>query len=132
MIFLFYILGFIMTNHMFSRAITMLAVTLIILPAQASDQHEEHEQSNAKGVAAFHAALSPLWHAPVSPTRIDNACKQAAKLEKLANDINGANAADLQEVSRLFKEKCQNSPQEAATLFGKLHDAFHRVSDHKH
>lgn len=115
-----------------ARTLPLFAITLLSLPALASDQHEKHEHANsAKDVAAYHAVLAPLWHAPANPARIENACKQAANLEKLALDIKSTNAAALQEVSTLFKEKCQSNPQEAGAVFGKLHDAFHHVSEHK-
>lgn len=121
-----------MTSFLITRVIPLLTTALIAFPTMAADQHEKHEHADAKDVAAYHAVLSPLWHAPASPARIENACKQAPMLEKLALNIKNANAAVLVEANRLFKEKCQSSPQEAGALFGKLHDEFHHVSDHKH
>lgn len=130
----------------FSRRFTTAAMSatlatlasLTSAPAFAADEHKhehkhdhQHGHADARDVAAFHNALAPLWHAPAGKARIDNACAKADTLDQLAKDIKSKQAGALQEVTSLFKDKCKNSPAEAEAVFGKMHDAFHRVSEHK-
>jgi hypothetical protein len=119
----------------FSRRFTTAAIcatlaSLTSVPAFAADEHQ-HEHADARDVAAFHNALAPLWHAPAGKARIDNACAKADTLDQLARDIKSRQAGALQEVTGMFKDKCKNNPAEAEAVFGKMHDAFHRVSEHK-
>ena len=106
-----------------------LAASFISMAACAADKHEHHHPA-AKEVAAFHSSLAPLWHAPAGKARIDNACAQAATLVTLAKDIKSSSADALKVAVDLFKEQCQTKPAEAEAAFGKVHDAFHKVSEH--
>ncbi len=126
-----------MFNRFVSRSLFAAAATtlLISLPAYAGDQHQHahhHHHGEAKEVTALHATLAPLWHAPKGQARIDAACAKAGLMDQQAQAIKGDNAAALQEVTALFKEKCAAKAEETEAVFGKLHDAFHKVSDHKH
>ena len=106
------------------------SAALMCLPACAADQHDHHH-ADAKEVAVLHSTLAPLWHAPAGKARIEAACAKAALMDQQAQAIKGNNAAALQEVTYLFKEKCAGNAEEAEAVFGKLHDAFHKVSEHK-
>jgi hypothetical protein len=127
-----------MFNRSVSRSLFAAVTTtlLISLPTIASAQHKHshhhHHHAEAKEVAALHATLAPLWHAPKGKERIEAACAKAALMEQQTQAITGENAAALQEVAALFKEKCAAKAEEAEAVFGKLHDAFHKVSEHKH
>lgn len=121
-----------MSNRLFSSTLLALAgaALLFTLPTHAADQHGHHH-NEAKEVTALHATLAPLWHAPKGQARIDAACAKADLMNQQAQAIKGNNAAALQEVTALFKEKCAAKAEETEAVFGKLHDAFHKVSEHK-
>lgn len=122
-----------MRNYFCSRPMLAIAgaALLFTLPTHAADQHGHHH-AEAKEVTALHATLAPLWHAPKGQARIDAACAKAGLMDQQAQAIKGDNAAALQEVTALFKEKCAAKAEETEAVFGKLHDAFHKVSEHKH
>jgi hypothetical protein len=76
--------------------------------------------------------MSPLWHAPEGKERISNACAKAATLGKLAKDIKSTDSAELQKTVSQFKKTCKSKPDEAGAAFSTLHDAFHKLGEHKH
>lgn len=114
---------------LFIKLITAFAAIAITASPVATAAEPDHGEG--KQAAAFHAVLAPLWHAPAGKERTSNACAKSAQLDLLAKAIPTENAAGLQEVTAMFKEKCASSPQDAEAVFGKLHDAFHKVSEHK-
>ena len=121
-----------MFNRLFSLSPLAIAgaALLFTLSAHAADHHDHHH-ADAQEVAALHATLAPLWHAPKGQARINAACAKADLMNQQAQAIKGNNAAALQEVTALFKEKCAAKAEETEAVFGKLHDAFHKVSEHK-
>ena len=57
---------------------------------------------------------------------------QAITLGKLAKDIKSTNSAELQKTVSEFKKTCKSKPDEAGVAFSTLHDAFHKLAEHKH
>lgn len=108
-----------------NRKLMTVVTTMLLSPVVMADG--EHKHAFANDVGAFHAVLSPLWHAKESAERRANTCKAAPELVRLAGAIRSADASALQQQAELLQKQCQRSADGIDSQFAALHDAFHAL-----
>lgn len=114
-------------------------------PAAPADEHADHHEGDHPAMPpaldAFHAKLSPLWHAEAGPQRQSDTCSEsevmAGQLDEvaLAPVPEGVDAAtwqarvgELQTRWTALVEDCaQVDGENFAETFPAAHDAFHAL-----
>lgn len=105
----------------------LLIATLLLSMAAIADG--EHQHKFAADVDAFHALLSPLWHAPASPQRTENICRSAESLQAKAQAITSQDATALQKSLAKLRQDCQAGNSQVDAQFSLVHDEFHHLID---
>ncbi len=113
--------------------------------APAGDEHATHHEGDhptmPPALDAFHAKLSPLWHAAPGPQRQSDTCGEAEVMSGQLDEVamapapEGVDAAawqagvgELQARWTALLEDCaQVDAENFDTLFPAAHDAFHAV-----
>lgn len=110
------------------RLLVPLIAALCLGAAWAQDQglHHHHHEFG-EDVAALHAALAPLWHAPEGKARLRNACAKAAKLEQLTRAVRDGDTQPLLTAIAAMKTQCKTKSGDVAGAFSQVHDAFHHL-----
>lgn len=104
-----------------------IAAFLIAAAFTAVHADGKHEHAFAADVHAFHEQLAPLWHAPAGKARIDNTCKAAPELARLAAAIQSRDATALSKAIAQLQQECSNEPMDIEQAFSAVHDAFHQL-----
>jgi hypothetical protein len=113
------------------RAPSILIFGLVLFSSNAVfAKTEAHPHSFAPDLEAFHEKLSPLWHAPVGPDRLVNACKESKTLRDGARAIKSKSNKSLIKSIKDFSKQCKKDSSTAADAFSKVHDEYHHLIEH--
>ncbi len=93
-------------------------------------ESEKHSHHFAADVEAFHAILSPLWHAAEGAERLANACNEASNLRDSARAIKSKSNKSLSKSLKAFSKQCKKDQSSAADAFTRVHDEFHHLIEH--
>ncbi len=111
------------------RMLATAAAALVLITTTQALADGKHKHSFAPDVEAFHAQLSPLWHAPASPERSAAICKAAPELDRLAGAISSTDAKHLKSQVEQLQKQCSNNASDIEAPFTAVHDAFHQLTD---
>ncbi len=113
------------------RFTLLLAVASVVALTVATEAVADgkHKHVFAADVEAFHAKLSPLWHAAASTERNAAVCQAAPELLQLATAITSADASALKQAVEKLQKQCSNDIAAIDVPFGTVHDAFHAIAD---
>lgn len=126
------------------------APTTTTTPTAGSAEHPGEHQKLTPELDAFHATLSPRWHAEAGPQRMKDACAAVPELQTQAGAIKAAaapagvdgtawttTAGNLEASLAGLSTACGTGDQaQFDAAFTKVHDAFHGqmalvVGDHE-